>query len=144
MEVSGAPVCLSRAQSSAFGQTVTLTATVVASGSGTPTGNVTFMDGTATLGTGALNASGQTTFAMSGLAVGPHSITASYDGAAGFNGSASPVFTQTVNPASTSTALASTVNPSVFGQALTLTAIVNVVAPEIGRASCRERVYVLV
>src|SRR5262249_26933563 len=51
---------------SAFGQNVTFTATVSAagSGSGTPTGSVTFMDGTTTLGTGTLSG-GSTTFSTS-------------------------------------------------------------------------------
>src|SRR5262249_13019947 len=47
----------SSADPSVFGQTVTFTATVtpVAPGAGTPTGNVSFLDGTTTLGTTALS-----------------------------------------------------------------------------------------
>jgi len=47
----------------AFGQSITFTATVTSGGSGTPTGTVTFKDGTTTLGTGTLNTSGVATFA---------------------------------------------------------------------------------
>ena len=85
---------------SVFGQPVTFTATVTANspGAGTPTGTVTFKDGSSTLGTGTLNGSGQATFTTSTLAVGSHSITASYGGDASFKGSTSPKFTQTVNP----------------------------------------------
>src|SRR5439155_702363 len=85
---------------SVFGQPVTFTATVTAKspGAGTPTGTVTFKDGSITLGTGTLNGSGQATFTTSTLAVGSHSITASYGGDASFNGSTSHPLTQTVNP----------------------------------------------
>jgi len=63
------------------GASVTFTATVTpASGTPTPTGVVTFKDGTTTLGTGTLNAPGVTTFATTALAIGSHSVTASYAG----------------------------------------------------------------
>jgi hypothetical protein len=63
------------------GASVTFTATVTpASGTPTPTGGVTFKDGTTTLGTGTLNATGVATFATTALAVGSHSVTASYAG----------------------------------------------------------------
>jgi hypothetical protein len=52
----------------------------------------------AVLGTGSLNASGQTTLTMSKLSVGSHSITATYGGNSSFNGSTSSVLTQTVKP----------------------------------------------
>jgi len=51
---------------SSFGRSVTFTATV-SSAAGTPTGTVTFYDGAITLGTGALNASGQATFTTAAL-----------------------------------------------------------------------------
>ena len=51
------------------GQSVTLTATVVSATSGTPTGTVTFYDGTAQLGTGTLS-SGTATYSTSSLACG--------------------------------------------------------------------------
>src|SRR5439155_1181965 len=90
----------SSVQPSVFGQPVTFTATVAAKspGAGTPTGTVTFKDGSSTLGTGTLNSSGQAMFTTSTLAVGPHSITASYGGDATFKESTSPKFTQTVKP----------------------------------------------
>ena len=47
-------------------------------GSGTPTGSVTFLDGTTTLGTGTLSARGSATLTTSGLSVGIHTITATY------------------------------------------------------------------
>src|SRR5439155_19330399 len=58
---------------SCFGDSVTFTATVTdtSSGStGTPSGTVTFKDGTSTLGTGHLNGSGVTTFSITTLSAG--------------------------------------------------------------------------
>jgi hypothetical protein len=119
---------------SVFGQAVTFTATVtaVSPGAGVPTGTVTFLDGATTLGTGTLNGSGQATFTTSGLAFGGRSITAAYAGDTSFTTSTSSPLTQTVNRASTSVALGSSVNPSVFGQPVTFTATVASVAPGSG------------
>jgi hypothetical protein len=90
------------ASSNAFGQPVTFTATVTSTvGTPKPTGTVTFKDGATTLGTGTLNASGQATFTITTLAVGSHSITATYGGDANFTASTSPPLTQTVQPLGT-------------------------------------------
>jgi hypothetical protein len=64
---------------------------------------VTFQEGTTTLGTGTLSG-GVATFTTAALAVGSHTITASYGGDGNFNassvsGSASGSTTQQVNPA---------------------------------------------
>ncbi len=80
---------------SQFGQPVTFTATVSASG-GTPTGTVTFNDNGTPIGTATL-AGGVATFATSTLAVGSHTITASYAGTTLFTASTSPGLAQTVN-----------------------------------------------
>ncbi|MGH9909628.1 MAG: Ig-like domain repeat protein, partial [Nitrososphaerales archaeon] len=112
---------------SVTGQSVTFTATVTGSG-GTPTGTVTFRDGTTAIGTGTL--SGNTaTFTTSSLTIGSHSITAVYSGNVNFNPSTSPVLTQTVNKGSTTTAVTSSVNPSASGQSVTFTATVSPVSP---------------
>jgi hypothetical protein len=122
----------SSANPSVFGQLVTFTATVTpASGSGTPTGTVSFNDGALTLATATLS-SGQASFATSLLSVGSHSITAVYNGDSNFTGSTSVALTQTVNMAPTTTALTSSPSPSVFGQSVTFTAAVSVVAPGAG------------
>jgi hypothetical protein len=73
---------------STFGQTVTFTATVsaTASGSATPTGTVTFLDDGTQLGVAALSR-GTGTFTTTSLAVGSHTITASYGGDPNFNAS---------------------------------------------------------
>ncbi|MFQ5340583.1 MAG: Ig-like domain repeat protein [Anaerolineae bacterium] len=105
------------ASTSVFGQTVTFTATVSAA-SGTPTGDVTFKDGAATLGTATLDGTGQATFSTSGLAVGSHpSITAVYGGDANFAGSTSAPVSHTVNQANTVVTITSDVpDSSVVGQ----------------------------
>jgi hypothetical protein len=105
------------------GQAVTFTALVTSTVAGR-TGSVTFKDGGATLGAGALNASGQATFSTSSLAVGTHSITAAYTGDSNFLGSSSPSLSQTVTQATTTTTLTSAPNPSSAGQAVTFTATV--------------------
>jgi hypothetical protein len=76
------------------GQNVTFTATVTASS--TPSGTVTFYDGTTALGTGTLNGSGVATYSTSSLGVGSHSITATYAGNSTFAGSTSSATTVTV------------------------------------------------
>jgi len=83
-----------------FGQSVTFTATVSSTGfKVTPTGTVTFLDGTATLGSGNLNSSGVATFATSSLAVGTHNIVASYGGDSNFASSTSTAVSQLVQGA---------------------------------------------
>ena len=61
------------------GQEITLTATVVKSGTALPTGTVTFKEGSTTLGTGTVS-NGQAIFATSALTAGSHAITAQYGG----------------------------------------------------------------
>ena len=75
----------SSANPSVVGQIVTFAASVVASspGLGTPTGTVTFLDGTTTLGTGTLS-NGTATFTTSGLPLNANSITAAYGGSSTF------------------------------------------------------------
>jgi hypothetical protein len=89
------------------GASVTFTATVSpSSGTGTPTGSVTFLAGSATLGMGTLNG-GKATLTTSALAVGTYSITAQYTGSTTFAVStssalteliANPTFTLSVSP----------------------------------------------
>ena len=108
---------------SAFGQAVTITATV-ASGAGTPTGAVEFFDGPTSLGTATLGAGGQASIVTSALSAGSHTITAAYLGSAAFAGSASPGHTHTVGQIATTTTLGASPNPSDYGQPVTLTATV--------------------
>jgi len=110
-----------------LGESVTLTATVApASGTGTPTGTVTFYDGTTSLGTGTLS-SGTATYSTSSLAVGTHSITASYGGDTSNEASTSSAVTVTVTPtalAATTTTLTASATTAATGTAITFTAAV--------------------
>jgi hypothetical protein len=126
----------SSANPSVSGQSVTLTATVaaVSPGAGTPTGTVNFKDaGTTISGCGSATLSGgSATCVTSSLTTAAHTITAVYSSDTNFSPSTSANFTQTVNQASTATSLASSPNPSVFGQSVTLTATVAPLAPGAG------------
>jgi hypothetical protein len=103
------------------GQSVTFTATLSGSGA-KPTGNVTFLDGQTQLGTAPITA-GVATYSTSTLAIGAHSITASYAGDSNYLASASSVVTEQVNPllvpGVTLTTPTTTVN---VGQPVTFTA----------------------
>ena len=96
--------------------TFTATITPVSPGSGTPTGNVTFDDGSTVLGTVTLT-SGTASLTASSLAVGTHSIKAVYAGDANFKTSTSAVLKQIVN-SSSDVVVAATVAPSLVDQAL--------------------------
>ncbi|HWE93172.1 MAG TPA: Ig-like domain repeat protein, partial [Tepidisphaeraceae bacterium] len=123
--------------SAVWGQSVTLTATVapVAPSTGVPTGTVNFMDGTTQLGASTLNASGQATFNASSLSVASHSITAVYVGSTGYITSTSSSLGESVARDAATAAVASSANPSVFGQGVTLTATVSAAAPGAGAPS---------
>jgi hypothetical protein len=125
VSVSTTTTLVSSVNPSTLGQAVTFTATVTpTSGTGTPTGMVTFLDGTTTLGSGTLS-SGKATFTTSTLALGTHAITASYSGDTSFGSSTSTVLSQTVNKATTTTTVVGTPNPSIQGQPVTFTATIS-------------------
>ena len=110
---------------SIYQEPVTLTATVTSSGGPPANGeSVTFMSGATSLGTAQLT-SGTASLTTTELPVGTDSITAVYDGDSAFAGSTSAAVTQTVNKASSSTTVKSSLNPSTFGQSVTLTANVS-------------------
>jgi hypothetical protein len=106
---------------SAFGETVALTATIRGSKGKTPTGIVTFLDGSIILGTAPL-AGGLATYRTAGLTSGTHTIKASYAGDGTF-GSSSATRTLTVKQAAT-VSFTSSPNPSAAGQWVTLTVTV--------------------
>ena len=88
---------LSAPATSVVGTSVTLSATVTGtSGTPSPTGQVTFLDGSATLGSNTLGSSDVATFTTSSLAIGSHSLTASYAGDANNAPSSSQIVTLTV------------------------------------------------
>ena len=134
----------SSANPSTFGQPVTFTAAVTAGANPVTQGSVTFKDGTQVLAIVNLNASGQAAFTTSTLSGGPHPISAQYGGSSTFNASAASL-TQTVNAQGTTTTLASSLNPSGFGQSVTFTASVKVGTTPVteGSVTFREGTTVL-
>jgi hypothetical protein len=106
----------------------TSTSTTCASGADTPDGTVTFTDTTTgtTMGTATLNSSGVATLSYSALTVGTHTVTAAYSGSETNLGyqTSSGTTSQTVNQDSTTTTLATSPNPSYYGEPVTLTATV--------------------
>jgi uncharacterized repeat protein (TIGR01451 family) len=109
-----------------LGQPVTLKA-VVSSNGGIPSGTVSFNDGTALLGTLALDAMGQASLTTSSLTLGTHSITAAYGGSGTYGTSTSTAVTVTVTPVPlvpTTTVLGSSANPATAGASIALSATV--------------------
>jgi hypothetical protein len=104
------------------GQSVTFTASVAPQFSGTPSGKVTFLNGTTVLAAKTLSG-GKATFSTYKLPLGSNLITAVYGGDSNFAGSTSAPVNQFVL-ATTATTLSSSPNPSVYGQAVTFTAVV--------------------
>ena len=128
-------VAVSGTNPSVFGQSVTFTATVSADApsTATPAGSVEFFDGVTSLGSDAVDGSGQAQLSTSALAVGSHDITAVFTDSGDFSGSTSPVLTQTVNLASTTTTVTGSVpDPSVVGQDYSVAVGVAAVAPGAG------------
>jgi len=115
----------SSADPSTFGQSIMLTATVSSGGQGTPTGTITFMSGTTTLGTGTLSPGGngsQATLTLSTLAVGNYSIQAVYSGDVTFAASASAALPLTVLQATNISLSVVSANTLASGQAVKLQA----------------------
>lgn len=77
------------------GQNVALTATLT-SAFGSPTGTVSFFEGSVLLGSGQLDPQGHVTITLSGLAAGRHTIVASYTGEGLFASSTSKPLEQLV------------------------------------------------
>ena len=106
--------------------------------SGDPTGTVEFLEearggstftemGTKTISTATSNTITYT-YSTSTLAAGTYTIEAVYEGDIAFEQETSNTITQVVNAEQTTTTLKSSANPSVFGQAVTLTSTVKMTA----------------
>ena len=115
---------------SLIGDNVFYTATVTpaSSGSGTPTGNVEFLDGTTPIaacggagGTG-VNGAGMAVCEVSYDDPGGHDITATYLGDSNFAGSSSAPLDQSVVDYATTTTLTSSAEPSMVGKSVTFKA----------------------
>ncbi|MBN9221586.1 MAG: Ig-like domain repeat protein [Mesorhizobium sp.] len=102
-----------------LGASVTFTAELTASAS--PTGTVTFKDGSTTIGTGTI--SGTTaTYSTTVLSVGEHTITAEYAGDTENNGATSAAITVTVAKATPTLAVSASDSAPVLGASVTFTA----------------------
>lgn len=130
------------ANPASYGTAVSFTAVVTATGTVTPTGTVTFYDGGTQIGTGTLTAAGtataSATFQTSSLSAAAHTITATYGGDADNFTSTSAGLTETVNVASTTTAVAASANPAIAGKSVTFTATVT---PSSGKAAGTVNFY---
>ena len=112
-----------------FGQTASISATVAeVSGNGIPTGKITFVvDGSSQ--TPVTLSGGNASFTLSGLSVGQHFITASYNGDLGNQSSSTGAAGQLeidVNPAPTTTTLSISSNNVPVSQSVTLSATVSI------------------
>jgi predicted pyridoxine 5'-phosphate oxidase superfamily flavin-nucleotide-binding protein len=116
-----------------FGQAVSFTVNVSAlsHGKGTPTGTVTFTDGTTTIGSLPLSA-GRATFTTAALSRGAHGINVNYGGDSNFLASAYHGFGAIVQKDATTTTVAASVNPAIVGQTITFTGAVQANAPGSG------------
>ena len=113
------------ATSASYGQAVSLSATVTASGP-TPTGTVTFYDGANAIVTIALNGSGVAAGSVSNLSVATHSITAIYNGNTNLNaGPQTTAKTLTITKTNTTIALGVTPTSAQIGTLTTFTATVS-------------------
>jgi hypothetical protein len=117
-----------------FGQAVTFTATVasVAPSTVTPTGSVTFKDGTTVLRT-VLLSGGSASLTITNLAVASHSITVIYNASANFKPSGSATSAVTVSQDATTAVVTSSVSSPVYGQAVTLKATLTAMSPGSGK-----------
>ncbi len=110
------------------GSSITFTAIITpAGGTGTPTGTVTFFDGTTTLNAATV-ATGKATYTNNTLATGSHNITAVYSGDTTFSASTSSAITITITavPAKITPTVTVTPSPSSITTAQALTATVAV------------------
>ena len=107
---------------SGYGQAVSFTATVTGSN---PTGTVQFSIDGSNFGSPVTLTSGAAASAsISTLAAGTHTIAATYSGDA-INGTSTGTLSQVVNSANAGVVVASSLNPSVYGQSVTFTATIN-------------------
>lgn len=109
---------------SRYGQMVVFTAAVSVGGRGTPTGHVTFSDGTNQLAFVPLG-DGVARLPISTLSAGSHSITAAYSGDATFAPSTSTTLVQTVERTQVGMGIGSNPNPSYANQLVTVWAVVS-------------------
>ena len=115
------PVLTGAPNPATYGASVVFTATMPSN----TTGTVTFLDGSASIGTGTLNAAGVATFSTTTLTAGTHSITASYAGDTNYAASVSNAVSEVIKQQTGETiTLTSSLNPAAFSTSVTFTATV--------------------
>jgi hypothetical protein len=107
---------------SLIGNPITFTASVTGSSANPPTGLVTLSDGSTILGTASVNASGLATFSVSTLALGPHTLTATYAGDTQNFPGTSPALTEVVQLHTSKNTLTISTSPVIENQPFTLVA----------------------
>jgi hypothetical protein len=107
-----------------YGTNLSLVVVVQPSYSGVPSGPVTLWDGTQSIASANLNASGQATFSLRSLTQGAHALSAQYAGDANFAGSNSATLSQSVLYPSAVT-ISSSAAPVLVGSTVTFVATVN-------------------
>jgi Bacterial Ig-like domain (group 3) len=120
---------------SKYGQTVTFTAAVTRSAGGVPQGTVQFKADSLDLNSPVtLDGTGHASVNVSSLAAGGHAIAAFFTStnANTLNSDGALISGQTVEPANTTAALVSSLNPSELDQGVTFTATITTNSPGVG------------
>ena len=129
--------------SSVYGQSVTFTATVAPAtpGDPTPTGTVAFFDHTtgATLGSATLSG-GVATISTTALVAGTNDVAAIYSGNSTYLPSLFDSYPE-IDKASTTTAVTSLTNPSIYSGPVTFKATIGVVSPGAGNPTGTVEFY---
>jgi hypothetical protein len=118
-------VLSSSANPAEFNQSVTFTASVPAAASG----NITFRDGSVVLGTAAVNSAGIAVLTTSNLAIGSHTITATYGGNSSYETAVSAPLAQTIGKIPTAVTLNPSVPTQLLNSPVTFAATVSAAAP---------------
>ena len=112
---------------SIYGEAVTITATITSAHGGSVSGTVTFKDKhNYALGTAAVKHDHKQghVYDVHPRSRHSHSITAQYGGSVDDGSSNSAALAQTVNKATSTTVATSSLNPSIYGEAVTITATI--------------------
>lgn len=119
--------------STVYGQSVTLSSHVTtSSGSGHPTGSITFSEGGTVYGTAAVDGSGNASVGSTTIPVGSHAIVATYSGDDEYNGAASAPGSLSVAKSDVDTVLTSSDLTTVSGESVTYSVAVGAHAPGAG------------
>ena len=122
-QASTATAVLSSLNPSGYGQAVSFTATVTGA---SPSGTVAFSIDGNPFDTETLVSGSAASVSISNLAVGTHTVTATYSGDTNNTGSTGTLAGgQVVSSANAGVSIASSLNPSVYGQSVTFTATIS-------------------